>query len=945
MSWNEYDSLGRTISRTSATADDYVPELAAGSLTPSTGGDPAVSLAVSSQHYNSNGQLYQMLDPELRVSDIEYDSFTRPYRRLAPVANGTRDQTTTHYDTLGRAWKREARFHDPEGQPHVRSVEAEFDGWGRVNRTVHDPGGENRINDYSYDAFDRVTTKATRWQNLPPSLPALHAQDRATQVLYDAVGRLSETHVRNSISGWAVTRYGYDDDGRPSMFRDPRGNETNWQYDDLGRLERTLYPQSGEFVQTAEYRDYDLRGLPGLIEHRQHNADTTVRVTWDLDYDNYGRLNTRTAVLENADPSVPVFTGTIEHEFEFDALGRIVRATDRSDGAEFPFETELIVERQYDTLSRLRIESQWLPVDGSLVEHRVESTYDAAGFRRVLDYPEEFDATGAALPRYRLTHSPDTRGRLEKIQGASDPANPASTVVDLARFQYAGGRLWLREYPSNGIELRFFGNGAHQAKPLEYDGLGRTRRMSTVESASPHNVLAGFQYGFDRVGNLTYEQRLHEPIGTDYRTRAMTSDHRRRLTQWTEGPLPANPVLTSPDDPASEFETPTDAEGWTLDDAGNWTSHSSGVVPSVVTREFSSANPLNQYTDVDDSGGEEAPKSFDYDWLGQMREDSEGNRTYSWDLFGRLTEVHNATTGSLIARYRYDAFNRRVEKYAPSSGMSIDATTQYFYDGWRAIEERGVVIEGGEWRDVVRARYGFGLGMDDVLWMDRDVPRTGGSADPILGSTNGSVDTRYFVHHDLAGSAVAITEEGTGDLVERYVYSAYGNPGILWDASWNGADYGAAPSKMSRVGYPFLYTGQRFDAESGLHYYKNRYLDSRVGRFLQRDPLGYADGSNVYQYARSNPIISGDPLGLASEEHRRNTSSYGGPDPGRRRGGGRGCGKGVQWRSCEDFAKETLGGRAPGTPPPARESEIEALQRKIGQLTIENDFLSKAFGR
>ena len=29
----------------------------------------------------------------------------------------------------------------------------------------------------------------------------------------------------------------------------------------------------------------------------------------------------------------------------------------------------------------------------------------------------------------------------------------------------------------------------------------------------------------------------------------------------------------------------------------------------------------------------------------------------------------------------------------------------------------------------------------------------------------------------------------------------------------------------------------------------------------------------------------------------------------------------------------------------ARESEIESLQRKIGQLTVENDFLSKAFGR
>ena len=29
----------------------------------------------------------------------------------------------------------------------------------------------------------------------------------------------------------------------------------------------------------------------------------------------------------------------------------------------------------------------------------------------------------------------------------------------------------------------------------------------------------------------------------------------------------------------------------------------------------------------------------------------------------------------------------------------------------------------------------------------------------------------------------------------------------------------------------------------------------------------------------------------------------------------------------------------------ARESEIEALQRKVGQLAVENDFLSKAFGR
>ncbi len=608
-----------------------------------------------------------------------------------------------------------------------------------MTRTVQDPTGENQIWDYTYDALDRVTMSATRWDSSPPALPTLHNQDRATKAIYDAVGRISETHVRKSISAWAITGYEYDGDGRIVLLRDQRGNETRWEFDDLGRLERTLYPQqSAGLTQTVEYQEYDLRGLPWEIEYRQDSSDTATRVTWDHDYDDYGRVTSRTGVLENAGPSTAGFTGTIEHEFEYDDLDRVVRAIDRSDSVEFPSETEIIVERQFDTAGRLLVDSQWLPVDGSLVERRVESTYDASGFRLKLRYPEEFDSEGSALPRYDLTFVPDARGRLKTIQGASLPWDPGSIVVDLVTFEYAGARAWLREYPTTGHELRFFGGGAHGAKPLGYDGLGRTRMMQTVETAAPQNVLTVFQYGFDRVGNLTYEQRLHEDIGSSYRTRAMTSDHRGRLTQWAEGPLPEDPVLSTPTDPASEFETPTDAEGWTLDDAGNWTSHSSGVVPNVTTRLFASANTLNQYVNVHEGDPENA-KPFDYDWLGQLREDAEGNRSYSWDLFGRLTEVRNATTGSLVARYRYDAFNRRVEKYAPSSGLSIDATTQYSYDGWRAIEERGVVFDGSEWQEVVRARYGFGLAMDEVLWMDRDVPRENGvgDPDPILGTMTG----------------------------------------------------------------------------------------------------------------------------------------------------------------------------------------------------------------
>jgi len=64
------------------------------------------------------------------------------------------------------------------------------------------------------------------------------------------------------------------------------------------------------------------------------------------------------------------------------------------------------------------------------------------------------------------------------------------------------------------------------------------------------------------------------------------------------------------------------------------------------------------------------------------------------------------------------------------------------------------------------------------------------------------------------------------------------------------------------LGFSYLYTGQRFDAETGLYYYKNRYYEPQNGRFLSRDPIGYADGPSLYQYARSNPAIFVDPLGL-----------------------------------------------------------------------------------
>ena len=61
----------------------------------------------------------------------------------------------------------------------------------------------------------------------------------------------------------------------------------------------------------------------------------------------------------------------------------------------------------------------------------------------------------------------------------------------------------------------------------------------------------------------------------------------------------------------------------------------------------------------------------------------------------------------------------------------------------------------------------------------------------------------------------------------------------------------------------FTFHGRPFDVETGLYYFRNRYFDPELGRFITADPLGYVDGPSMYQFARYGPFDYTDPLGLA----------------------------------------------------------------------------------
>jgi len=335
-------------------------------------------------------------------------------------------------------------------------------------------------------------------------------------------------------------------------------------------------------------------------------------------------------------------------------------------------------------------------------------------------------------------------------------------------------------------------------------------------------------YTYDANKNLTSETLAPDNAAHVMRPFSFTADQddEDRLIDWERGA-------------AGGGET----RDWVLTLVGDWDQFTKdpdgagGLPADVQDRNHTDAHEIN---DVDGVGADHDAKGNMTDDAGAGGNAGGGNpREFTWDFDNQLASVE--MPDGKVHAYTYDALGRRVSQKIDTGTMGggpYETTVYVCSTHPSGLAQVVAEYDAGDAANSPQRHYVYGTYVDEPL---------------VMRQISGTAAT-YYYHRNRKYDIVGLTS-ATGIVSERYAYTPYGEVTFL-----NGLGVVQVPH-ASPLGNPYLFTGQRYDAAPAVHFFKGRYYDAGLGRFLNRDPLGYVDGMSLYA-GYFGTGFANDPAGL-----------------------------------------------------------------------------------
>lgn len=813
-------------------------------------GSAAPEITVNS--YDGHNRLVRTTDPMGNVARREFDANGNLTRsvvdgELTDVANNAGNvrlsEVNNDYDKLNRLTESRTAYFDPYtalpigvGVSKARRVYAD----NSLLVRVEDPRGNNVTN--HYDSADRLASvtdsKGNRVANTYDDNGNLKTarseetsdlgrptQNFLTSHTYDNLNRL----VRTVDSAGNLAQFAYDSRNNQARVTDGNGNVTTFDYDGLNRLlTNTVWLTDNGLgtgsnvsrIVTVQAWD-DSSRLLSLTDNNNH----TTRYEYDP-------LDRRT-LTRYAD-------GT-EHRSTFDVFGNVITQRDANG---------TVVTNSYDQLNRL---TQRIIAPGTNVQRQaLGETFAYDGLSRMvraqsslalvtfqhnslgLPTVETFTAAGQRGTNFM---SYDLAGNLTNLiypSGYSlgisyDALNQKSEIENdgslIARYRYVGpGR----------VERRTFGSGAFTE--FKYDGI-QGEENPLGDSGVKRTVEINHQFpGLITPRSVDHRRFTWDAAGNKKSRVDVSSETTNRYSYDSAYRMTRSLRSSGMEPPRTNL--------YVFDGVGNRLQTEAQGVTNYYALTNASPEPadaqVNQYTST----------PFDaraYDRNGNLAAttntvsgSTNGTNTVRGAIYNyrnQLVEMDGVSLGVRVT-FASDALGRRFRKSVSTAvgNQTNTVTTRFFCSGNQVLEER-------DGTNALQARYVFGRGVNEVLTM-----RRGGQT--------------YYYHSDDLGNVMALSDEN-GDVVERYDYEDYGAP-IIFDGSTN-------LLAQSAVLNPHLFSGHRYEPETGLLYCRARYLDLQAGRFVQRDPKGYVDGPNLFAYVGNSPWSRVDLMGTEEDEPQGST--------------------------------------------------------------------------